>query len=108
MQAQKTLSHAVRTHMKRSGHNYEQLAQQWSVSKTTVYRAAKGDWKISTGHVEMIARNLNIDLYPKNDITKCEILIKTLEEVWDGTPTHAIVLARVIKGIHQMSLHHKL
>lgn len=107
MQAQHTLAQAIASYKASSKLNYEELALQWSVGKTTLYRAAMGDWHKPTQKLQRIAKMVEVELTPKRYAIQCQPVLNVIDDVWDGTDEHAIQLARLIKEIHLLSIRYK-
>lgn len=98
MQAQKTLSQAISTEKQLSGCNYEQMAEKLGVGKTTLYRAASGNWKRTSRKILELAETLGVELQPKADPKTCHIILDAIEDVWDGTESHAKAIASLLKA----------
>ena len=99
---------AIAAYKKRNNMNYQQLAGHWGVCKTTLYRAAIGEWRKETKKFSVIAEKVGIELTIRRDIDTCEPLISAINDVWDGSTVHAIRLGKVIRQIHELSQHENL
>lgn len=90
-----------------NGFNYEQLATHWNVCKTTLYRAAKGNWQRPTKRLNIIAGKLNIKLTANVDPAECKPFFAVVNEIWDGSEEHAAKLAKLVRDIHEISYRYK-
>lgn len=109
MQTKKILlATAVQNYKSTRGMNYEQLAKHWSVCKTTLYRAATGNWRKPTLKLAKIAEKAGVELIVKKEPQTCDPLLSAVNDIWDGTTEHAIALARLMRDIHAISERHAL
>lgn len=101
-----SLADAVTEYKDKKHMNYQQLASHWGVCKTTLYRAAKGNWQRPTKKLSAVAEKVGIKLVSDTQISNCEPLLSTVNEIWDGTAAHATKLARIMRDIHDLTQRH--
>lgn len=107
LQPTEALSAAISDYKRDTKMNYDELAKHWGVCKTTLYRAATGNWKRKTTKLDKIAKHVGIDLTTQIDAKQCLPVLAAIQQIWDGTDVHAQKLARLVIDIHELSVRHK-
>jgi|TARA_B100000700_G_scaffold92408_1_gene104352 transcriptional regulator with XRE-family HTH domain len=97
----------IRKYKQRYGYNYEQLAEHMKVCKTTLYRAATGNWQRPTAKLNAIARKFEIELVSRRDGSECRPVLEVINEIWDGSDEHAVKLARLMRDVHELAYRYR-
>jgi hypothetical protein len=97
------LASEIERYKLKTGFNYEQLAAHWGVCKTTLYRAASGNWQRPTKKLNFIAEKVNLKLTTNIDPTSCKPFFAVVNEIWDGSDEHAQKLAKLVREVDDLA-----
>lgn len=107
MQLKNTLSAAIKNYLAINKLTYEQCAQNIGVCKTSLHRAANGNWKKDSHAIKLIAEKFDVPLEERKDPTECLPILAAINEIWDGSEEQATRLASMLKDLHYLTLRQK-